>query len=225
MDTANVDTSYNPLFFLRTPVNFQVWNTTRNEKCDFEFSEAIHKDSTLNGGDRIVVVFNAQGFLYNTAWEFYFRDDTTQTDVRPPQPGDVFSLSVTKPFNADDTLRFTTRSSYMEAAKATTDMENIYVVPDPYVVTASWEKPLFYASGRGERRIDFVNLPQECTIRIFTMSGQLVRTLEHSSSMTQGTESWDLISEDGLTVSFGMYIFHVDAEGIGSKVGKFALIK
>jgi len=57
------------------------------------------------------------------------------------------------------------------------------------------------------------------------MSGKLVRTLEHSSSMTQGTESWDLISEDGLSVSFGMYIFHVEAEGLGNKVGKFALIK
>ncbi|MEA3286056.1 MAG: hypothetical protein U9Q77_01585 [Candidatus Marinimicrobia bacterium] len=223
--TANTDTSYNPLIFLRTPVNFQVWNTTRNEQWDFEFSEAIHKDSTLNGGDRIVIVFNAQGFLFNTAWEFYFRDDTSMTDVIIPQPGDVFSLTVTKPFNSDDTLRFSTTGSKMSTPQATDDMDNIYVVPDPYVVTASWEKPLFYASGRGERRIDFVNLPQECTIRIFTMSGKLVRTLEHSSTMTQGTESWDLISRDGLSVSFGMYIFQVEAEGIGSKVGKFALIK
>jgi hypothetical protein len=113
----------------------------------------------------------------------------------------------------------------MDPVKETADMDNIYVVPDPYVVNASWEKPLFYASGRGERRVDFVNLPQECTIRIYTMSGKLVRTLEHSSTMTKGSEPWDLISEDGLSVSFGMYIFHVEADGVGNKVGKFALIK
>ncbi|MBL7026731.1 MAG: hypothetical protein ISR87_14910 [Candidatus Marinimicrobia bacterium] len=222
---ALMDTSYNALPFLRTPVNFQLWNTTRNEKVPFEFSEAINKDSTLNGGDRINVVLNPRGFLYNTAWEFYFRNDSSQTNVRIPQPGDVYSLTVSKPFNSDDTLRFTSRASSMDPVKETADMDNIYVVPDPYVVNASWEKPLFYASGRGERRVDFVNLPQECTIRIYTMSGKLVRTLEHSSTMTKGSEPWDLISEDGLSVSFGMYIFHVEADGVGSKVGKFALIK
>ena len=104
-------------------------------------------------------------------------------------------------------------------------MDNIYVVPDPYVVSASWEKPLFYSSGRGERRIDFVNLPQECTIRIYTMSGTLVKTLAHSSTLSDGSKSWDLITDDGLTVAFGIYIYHVDAPKIGTKVGRFALIK
>ena len=71
-----------------------------------------------------------------------------------------------------------------------------------------------------------MNLPQECTIRIFTMSGKHVKTLHHSAGLTDGgAESWDLISEDELTVSFGVYIFHVDAPGIGSKIGKFAIIK
>jgi hypothetical protein len=34
-----------------------------------------------------------------------------------------------------------------------------------------------------------------------------------------------LISEDGMDVAFGVYVYHVDAPGIGEHIGKFALIK
>ncbi len=222
----NADTSYNPLAWKRYPVNFQVWSTTRNEQMDFMFSEPIHMDSIINGGDKIYPVINAKGFNYNDTWEIYFRDDSSQANPIIPQPGDVFELKVYKPFTSVDTLRFTTIGSVISIPEAKNSLDDVYVVPDPYVVTASWEKPLFYSSGRGERRVDFVNLPQECTIRIFTMSGKRVKTIHHSSGLTDsGSEPWDLISDDGLTVSFGVYIFHVEAPGIGSKIGKFALIK
>ncbi|MDG1223658.1 MAG: hypothetical protein P8O00_03720, partial [Candidatus Marinimicrobia bacterium] len=105
------------------------------------------------------------------------------------------------------------------------NMNDIYVVPDPYVVTASWEKPLYYSSGRGERRIDFVNLPSVCTIKIFSMSGKHIKTINRQSNVQNGAESWDLITEDGLTVAFGVYIYHVNAPNIGTKTGKFSLIK
>jgi hypothetical protein len=222
----NADTTYNPLAWERYPVNFQVWSTTRNEQMDFMFSEPINKDSMLNAGDKVYPVINAKGFNYNDMWEIYFRHDTTQKDVILPQPGDIFEIKVYKPFNSNDTLRFTTAGSFNSQTRAKISLDDVYVVPDPYVVTASWEKPLFYASGRGERRVDFINLPQECTIRIFTMSGKRVRTLHHSAMLTDdGTESWDLLTDDGLTVAFGVYIFHVEAPGIGSKIGKFAIIK
>jgi hypothetical protein len=38
-------------------------------------------------------------------------------------------------------------------------------------------------------------------------------------------EAWDLLSEDGLSVAFGVYIFHVETPSGNEKVGKFALIK
>ena len=190
------------------------------------FNELINKDSIINGGDEIFPVINAKGFNYNDTWRVYFRDDTSQINPIIPQPGDVFELKVYKPFTSDDTLRFTTRASAISVPEVKNSLDDIYVVPDPYVVTASWEKPLYYSSGRGDRRVDFVNLPQECTIRIFTMSGKRVKTIHHSAGLTDdGSEPWDLISEDGLTVSFGVYIFHIEAPGVGSKIGKFAIIK
>ena len=113
----------------------------------------------------------------------------------------------------------------MDLSSAQDNMDKIYVVPDPYIVAASWEQPHSFGSGRGERRVDFVNLPQKCKIKIFTPSGKLVRTLEHDAPEVNGTECWDLLSSDGLTVSYGVYLFHVDAKGIGTKIGKFAIIK
>jgi hypothetical protein len=41
----------------------------------------------------------------------------------------------------------------------------------------------------------------------------------------EGTAEWNLLTRDNLSVSYGIYIYHVDAPGIGEKVGKFAVIK
>jgi hypothetical protein len=37
--------------------------------------------------------------------------------------------------------------------------------------------------------------------------------------------AWDLRTKDNLDLAPGLYIFHVDAPGIGTHVGKFAVIK
>jgi len=221
---AKCDTSYNPLAFLKQPLNFTVWSTTKNLKYKALFNERNFKDSLLNTGDEIVIAFDIKGFNYQTAWRLIF-GDTLSTVKITPKPGDVFRFTVKKPFNLEDKYTFTTTAGKMSTEAAKNQMNNIYVVPDPYVSTASWEKPLYYSSGRGERRIDFVNLPQECTIRVYTASGKIVKTIQHSSTMTNGAQPWDLTTDDGLTVSFGVYIYHVDAPGIGTKIGKFSVIK
>jgi hypothetical protein len=40
-----------------------------------------------------------------------------------------------------------------------------------------------------------------------------------------GSEEWDMLTKDNLSASYGVYVFHVDAPGIGIKVGKFEIIK
>jgi len=49
--------------------------------------------------------------------------------------------------------------------------------------------------------------------------------LEHDSPFENGSESWDLVSKDGLTVAFGVYFFHVETPDAGETTGKFTLIK
>ena len=103
-------------------------------------------------------------------------------------------------------------------------MDKIAVVPNPYTGAASFE-PSSNTVGRGERRIFFIHLPHECTIRIYTMSGKLVQTIEHNSTIADGQEAWNLVSKDGMDIAYGIYVYHVEAPGIGEKIGRFAIIK
>ncbi|MEK7670818.1 MAG: hypothetical protein AAB344_01175, partial [Bacteroidota bacterium] len=82
-----------------------------------------------------------------------------------------------------------------------------------------------FRAGRGERRIYFVNLPAKCMIRIYTIRGALVQTLEHDATVENGQEPWNLVTKDGMDLAYGIYIYHVDAPGIGEKIDKFAIIK
>src|SRR5690606_30089757 len=108
------------------------------------------------------------------------------------------------------------------------------VVPNPYVATNRFEQQNPFSTGRGPRVIRFINLPPQCTVRIFSVNGRLVRELSMnegsngsvtSADLLDGTVEWDLMSEDGLTVSYGVYLYHVEAPGFGEKTGTFAIIK
>ncbi|HEX2981936.1 MAG TPA: hypothetical protein VHO28_00180, partial [Ignavibacteriales bacterium] len=101
----------------------------------------------------------------------------------------------------------------------------INVVPNPYIGAAGWERKSAYSTGHGERKIDFINLPSSCTIRIFTIAGALVKTIVKESSPMDGAISWNLVSDDGMDIAYGLYVYHVDAPGIGEYIGKFAVIK
>ncbi len=142
-----------------------------------------------------------------------------------PTDGDIFLLETSKPFDRDDIIRFKVDGNRLEDTVSESMLDDIYVVPDPYVAVNSLEARSVLLSGRGERRIDFRNLPKECTIRIFAISGRRIKVIEHVGSNDQSIATWNLQSDDGLDVSYGVYIYHVDAPGIGEKIGRFAIIK
>ena len=62
-------------------------------------------------------------------------------------------------------------------------------------------------------------------IRDSTLSGYLVTTIQHNDVFENGTESWNMLSRDNLEISYGVYLYHIDAPGIGEHTGKFAVIK
>jgi hypothetical protein len=70
-----------------------------------------------------------------------------------------------------------------------------------------------------------VNLPKECSISIFTVSGKFVQKIVHVASEANRRASWDLRTKDGLEIAHGVYFYAVEAPGIGVKTGKFAVIK
>jgi hypothetical protein len=57
------------------------------------------------------------------------------------------------------------------------------------------------------------------------MRGQLINTLYHDSPIDDGTEIWNMLSKDNLEISYGVYIYHVNADELGAKIGKFFVLK
>ncbi|MBN1541267.1 hypothetical protein JW992_03905, partial [candidate division KSB1 bacterium] len=226
------DTSQALLFGQKAiPVNFTIYNATEGRPMDFLFRDQ-NGDGLFTPGDYITLVIGtALGeplptprSKFKTAWSFYY-DPQTAPDAEPPSPGDMFRLTTHKPFRNGERFDFTVRNAAVDSEAARNELDKITVVPNPYTAAASWEPRSTFGFGRGERRIYFNSLPQKCTIRIYTVRGYLVDTIEHDSVADNGSAAWDLVSKDGMDISYGIYLYHVDAPGIGEHMGKFAVIK
>ena len=206
--------------------NFEVWETTRGfpeKQLPFVILETITTDSLWNPGERIIILQDSA--ISAASWELTFYEPSAGSDNVPPIEGDVFSIYTNRPF-ADDIFTFSTTASTESNQVEKENMDNIYVVPNPYVVSSNIESlDLQNPRDRGPRRVYFANLPAMCTIKIYTMAGDLVRTLKHEGSIENGIETWDLTTSDNFPVSFGVYIFHVESENGNESVGRFALIK
>ncbi len=111
---------------------------------------------------------------------------------------------------------YTFRVDGVDASAASAALQNIRVVPNPYMVRAAWE------ISHDERKLQFTHLPDICTVRIYTLSGDLVRTIEHTDGT--GRADWNLLSDDGLGVAPGIFIYHVESD-YGNRIGRFAVIK
>ena len=142
-----------------------------------------------------------------------------------PQAGDTAYIIIDKPFLSTDVYEFSTIASYINQDSASYDMDKIKVVPNPYFAASAFETQNTFNTGRGPREIQFRYLPNECIIRIYTISGELVRTINHSSPIESGTGRWDLLTKDNLAASYGVYVYHVEAKNIGEKIGKVAIVK
>ena len=103
-------------------------------------------------------------------------------------------------------------------------LDAIRVVPNPYVISASWERKRLGDPLLGEpiRDLAFTHLPGRCTIRIYTLDGNLVKTIEHTSGT--GTEFWDLRSYSNQLIATGVYFYHVSSNA-GERVSKFAVVR
>jgi hypothetical protein len=219
------------------PAKFRVYNVTEKAYVPFVFFD-VNNDSTIGDQDKVVPTIKVNGKITGT-WQVRFdippdsivyrrgvAIDTIKITPRPPKAGDKFFIAVRKPFNKYDQFAFQTQRSTAHVERVQTELNRIAVVPNPYISASEFElQPRTQAGGRGSRLIYFIHLPATCTIRIFTVSGDHVVTLEHLSTNEDGSMSWDLLNKDRMDIAYGVYLYHVDAPGVGEFVGKFAVIK
>jgi hypothetical protein len=115
------------------------------------------------------------------------------------------------------------------------DAEAVYVVPNPATRAsmAPWALSPNHQDPSG-LKVEFRHLPAAaCTIRIWSLAGDLVQVLQHDATAAiavgdyaaTGTQAWDLISRNGQQVVSGVYLFTVEAPGFPDKLGKFTVIR
>ena len=129
----------------------------------------------------------------------------------------------------------------------------VIVVPNPYRAYEDYTSPFMGGNENGlkwenqddgtpdffpatDRRLEFINLPEKCLIRIFTVAGDLVAIVPHNIAgddnigwNSEFSESWDLNSRNLQQVVSGLYFFSVENYTAGNKgkiqTGKFVIIR
>ncbi len=145
---------------------------------------------------------------HNPAFPFLASDVTIKLRVNKPYESTNAELPVYE-FNTADIYA---KANQNDQAKANLDKTNI--VPNPYYGFSEYER------SRLSNEIKITNLPKECTVKIFTLDGTLVKTLKKDNDDITSI-SWNLKNEQGISIASGLYIFHIDAPGIGEKIIKW----
>ena len=128
----------------------------------------------------------------------------TPAALRPAYvPGLQYKLRVTQAFGI---------------AKTAGDMSKIHTVPDPYYVTNALE------TSANTKVLEFVNLPNQAIIRIYSVSGILVRVLTHNDPTGGGLAVWDLRNRNNQFVASGVYFYHVEAADGSTKIGRLTVV-
>ncbi|HNT51789.1 MAG TPA: hypothetical protein PKH19_00195, partial [Candidatus Syntrophosphaera sp.] len=126
---------------------------------------------------------------------------------------------------------------------AKNSMDNIYVVPNPYLGRSKFDgRRDKDEKGDKSRRLWFINLPERCKIRIYTLAGDLVDEIDHNGAYqadiitvskaallgitANGMHDWNLLSKNNQIIAPGVYLYSVENKADNKiKVGKFVIIK
>ncbi len=204
-----------------------------------------------NWGEVFADAYDGEGFAANTGGSIYEfvdkgnytwydkwpSDDYTVAKPSAPQnhftyyytvvafdygASPLYNTKLTQPYmSMEGGVRANYITVTLETVPDNSTLDSVLVVPNPYVGGVDWQQRS--STGIVQRNLAFTNLPSRCTIRIYTIAGDLVDIIEHNDA-TSGTAWWDLQSRNNMEVASGVYVFHVDAPGLGTKIGKFAVL-
>jgi hypothetical protein len=230
--TKFLDTSITDLGLDPTPTNFRIYNRTEKTFVKFSYTPTYYASTSHDPRARLGMLSPFDDiFLFEKdprgtnrfTWELTFSSSNNQ--FIPYHKEDTLRFFTSKPFEQGDTLTFMTTKPTLDNTLIRDALSRIRVVPNPYVAASSLESPLppSVTSGR-LRRIDFIHLPALAKIYIYTSRGDHVITLSHEGNIEDGHVSWNLKSKENLDIAFGVYFYVVEST-VGTKTGKFAIIK
>ena len=112
----------------------------------------------------------------------------------------------------------TTAPAYLKR-QAGESLDDIRVVPNPYNISA---RDVQYP-GDDVNKIMFLNIPGQCTIKIFTERGDLIETIDHNDG--SGDEEWFLLNSARQRIVSGLYIAYFETPDGKSTYEKFMIIR
>jgi len=213
--------------------NNSLWSLT-----DFGDNRDMYRNWSTNQysyiADSIGTHLNKYG-VYETKWRYQFTLNNklygkkdfiavTATDFGDPKTGTP-SLRSNPSING----------SSITPTKVNND-DDVYVVPNPYRADVDYSKSWERTDGtwfEDSRKIVFMNIPDQAVIKIYTLAGDLVKTLGHnnmartSEKYAENGESWNLINDNEQAITSGIYLFNVKDLNNSSYdyLGKFVIIK
>ncbi len=147
----------------------------------------------------------------------------TRVSLRVARPYDKYSSIVVNTNNVDNAKNnwdplytFSTEDVATRVNEVTVleeMLEEINVVPNPYYAYSQYE------TNKLDNRVKIVNLPEVCTVRIYNLSGTLIRTYDKADPLT--FVDWDLKNEANVPIAGGVYIIHIDVPGVGQAIRKW----
>ncbi len=176
--------------------------------------------------DGYLKYFEYQTTIDNLLPTVPYHINVTAFDFGSPESG-LAALESSKSLNAKIAYPNTNAEENLKQNK------KVYVYPNPYLYDGNYKEDGYERTkGIQEARdririINFANLPPRCTIKIFSIDGDLVREIIHDSDPldpTSGNEEWNLITRNTqLTVS-GLYYWTVEADGQETQIGELVII-
>jgi hypothetical protein len=205
-------------------------------------------DTIING-----VVYTRQSVGNNTGFSQILTEEGNYVyifgDVHPlfPRWYSVTAYDFGDPKSGTEPLETARTANAQYVAPSGNPANPVRVVPNPYRAYVDytqvycgglqWENqddgtPEYFPNT--DRRLDFINLPQQCLIRIYTVAGDLVAVVPHNIAgdanigwESDFSESWDLNSRNNQQVTSGLYLFSVEdyTDNHNVQTGKFVIIR
>jgi len=121
------------------------------------------------------------------------------------------------------------QAGQLDQAGINTALDMINVVPNPYYGYSAYEISQF------TNTVKVTNLPAKCVVTIYSLDGKFIRryTRDEQGAVPRGVNraiergqitpalEWDLRNAKGIPVASGVYLIHVQAEGLGERTIKW----
>lgn len=206
-----------------------------DDPYDFDGYRIYRSTQGPDGPWNLIAEFDLEnGYAYDTGLQYEFTDNGLINGIRYWYAMTSFDIP-----EINDQINIPSMESpkilsiaevIPSISREDTESDKVFVVPNPYrtdvdyTSSPSWEYPTQNRDQWYEvdRRLAFMNLPEECMITIYSINGMKIKEIEHTSG---SIEYWNLLNMNDHAVATGLYYFHVKEGNGREQIGKFVIVK